>query len=156
MTHAGKAGVRQRGAALVELALTLSVMLAVLLAASELGRAIYQYNNLVKSVGAAARYLSRYNAGDSTAIGAAKTLAVYGKFSPTQADPVLVPGLATSLVSVCDSTSCPADHSNVDTGAGQINLVTVSITGARFATLAPDVLPAFTFPVIRATTIQLQ
>lgn len=48
----------QRGVAVIEFALILPVLLMLLLASAELGRAFYQYNTLTKAVRDGARYLS--------------------------------------------------------------------------------------------------
>jgi Flp pilus assembly protein TadG len=48
----------QRGIAAIEMAITLPVLLLLLVGTAELGRAFYQYNELTKSIRAAARYLS--------------------------------------------------------------------------------------------------
>ncbi|MGD2073373.1 MAG: TadE/TadG family type IV pilus assembly protein [Gammaproteobacteria bacterium] len=48
----------QRGVAAIEMAIALPVLLLLLVATAELGRAFYQYNTLAKSVRNAARYLS--------------------------------------------------------------------------------------------------
>ena len=50
--------IRQRGVAAIEMAITLPVLLLMLIATAELGRAFYQYNTLTKAVHSAARYLS--------------------------------------------------------------------------------------------------
>ncbi|MCK0153400.1 pilus assembly protein [Alcanivorax sp. S6407] len=49
----------QRGAALVEFALLLPLMVVIVFGITELGRAIYQQNTLSKSVASGARYMSR-------------------------------------------------------------------------------------------------
>ena len=48
----------QRGVAAIEMAITLPVLLLMLLATAEFGRAFYQYNTLSKAVHSAVRYLS--------------------------------------------------------------------------------------------------
>ena len=54
----------------------------------------------------------------------------------------LAPGLATSMVSVCDPSLCPGTHKNVATGNGVVNLVTVSITGYTYNSIVTYVAPA--------------
>ena len=49
---------RQRGVAAVEFAIILPVLLFLMVATEEVGRAFYQYNTLTKSVRDGARYLS--------------------------------------------------------------------------------------------------
>ena len=48
----------QRGAALIELAFVLPVLLIMTFIVTEFGRAIYQYDTLTKSVRDATRYLT--------------------------------------------------------------------------------------------------
>ncbi len=50
-----------RGAVAVEFALVLIPLLMLALGAAEFGRAIYQYNTLVKATRDSVRYLSHYN-----------------------------------------------------------------------------------------------
>ena len=54
---------RQKGVAALELAIAVPVLLLLLLASAELGRAFYQYNTLTKSVRDGARYLSENSLG---------------------------------------------------------------------------------------------
>ena len=54
-----KTNKNQRGLAAVEFAIVLPVMLFLMLATAELGRAFYQYNTLSKAVQTGARYASR-------------------------------------------------------------------------------------------------
>jgi Flp pilus assembly protein TadG len=120
---------RERGAALVELALVLTLLLTLFSGMVEFGRAIYQYETLTKSARNAARFLSQYSALDtcyssandssssckSTTTGQspytvnqAKCLAVYGT-TDCSGNP-LVPGFSTTNVVVCDQSSasgCP-------------------------------------------------
>jgi Flp pilus assembly protein TadG len=126
---------RQRGSAVVELAIVISVMVALAFGVTELGRAIYQYNSLVKATRDAARYLSGQGPGDPADVTKAQCLAVYGNAGCTGSP--LVPNLTTAMVSVCDSISCPGTHQNQATGSGVINLVTVTISGYTFNTMVP-------------------
>lgn len=141
-----------RGVAAVEFALTATLLVTILLAASEFGRAMYQYNTVVKGARAASRYLAQFPAGNTGAITAAQNLVVYGSTGAT-GNP-LVPGLATGLVSVCDASNCVNTHRRQDTGLTRVNLVTVSVTGLQFQSLATWVLPDITFDTIRATMSQ--
>ncbi|MGT2454948.1 TadE/TadG family type IV pilus assembly protein [Cupriavidus basilensis] len=124
---------RQKGVALVELAITLSLLLAITFAITEFGRAIYTYNTLAKSTRDAARYLSTQAAGNAAAQTTATNLAVYGKPTISGSPAPLVSGLKTSMVSICDA-SMPACTSNKFQGSNPaINTVTVSITGYTFS-----------------------
>ncbi|CAJ0795109.1 hypothetical protein LMG7141_03044 [Ralstonia condita] len=123
---------RQRGVAVVELAITLSLLLAITFAITEFGRAIYTYNTLAKAARDATRYLSTQAAGNASAYATAQNLVVYGTPTPASTQPTLVPGLKASMVAICDAsnTSCT---SNIAQGTNPaINTVTVTITGYTF------------------------
>jgi Flp pilus assembly protein TadG len=153
---------RERGAALVELAIVLPLLLTLFGGMVELGRAIYQYETLTKSARVAARYLSQYSALDpsyaSTTIPAAQCLAVYGNTGCTGTP--LATGLTTLNVVIYDQTSPTASQSctggpflgynvfdtnnNSCTGSNlaptpapqeAINLVEVKITGYTYSPL---------------------
>lgn len=119
---------------------------------TEYGRAIFQYNTIVKGVRDASRYLSQHAPGDATRIGVAKCLAVYGNRNCSGAP--LVPGLTPSLVQVCDRTNC-ADHLNQSTGAGVVNLVTVTVDKFPFKSLVPLMVKDITFGPIHSTMRQV-
>ncbi|ANA34079.1 hypothetical protein R82526_01139 [Ralstonia mannitolilytica] len=123
---------RQQGVALVELAITLSLLLAITFGITEFGRAIYTYNTLAKAARDAARYLSTQAAGNASAYNTAQNLVVYGTPTVGASQPTLVPGLKTSMVAICDASnaSCP---SNIAQGTNPaINTVTVTISGYTF------------------------
>jgi len=135
----------QRGAALVELALVLPLLLAVCFAITEFGRAIYTYDTLAKSARDAARYLTTQTSGSSTAWATARNLVAYG--NPAGSGPALVTGLdatnMASLVVICDASDQPRCAGNLNQGADPaINTVTVTIRGFQFSPVL-DVL-AFT------------
>lgn len=119
----------QRGAAAIEFSILIIPLLLMLLGVTEFGRAIYQYNTLVKSVRDATRLLSTVQAGSSHAT--AKCLAVYGTIDCSGSP--LAPGLTTGMVSVCDALNCASTHASQTTGSGTINLVTVTINDASLA-----------------------
>ena len=143
----------QHGVATVELAILLIPLVLLVFGISEYGRAIYQYNTLAKGTRSAVRYLTQQSAGNSTHIGIAKCLAVHGNIGCTGAP--LAPGLNTSMVSVCDATTCVGSHANQPTGSGVVNLVTVTISGYPFTSLVPSLLPNITFGNISATMRQV-
>lgn len=126
----------QRGAAAVEFAILIVPLLLMLFGVTEYGRAIYQYNTLVKSVRDASRYLSAVAPGNGHAV--AKCLAIYGTTNCT-GSPV-VKDLAAQVQSgkarivICDAGNCPSTHNSQPTGSGTANLVTVTITGYTFQT----------------------
>jgi len=124
---------RQEGVALVELAITISLMLAICFAVTEFGRAIYTYNTLAKAARDAARYLSTQAAGDAAAHATATNLVVYGTPVVGASQPTLVWGLSASKVSICDAAN-PACTSNIFQGSNPaINTVTVTVTGYTFS-----------------------
>ncbi len=148
---------RQRGVALVELAIAMSVLLAITFGITEYGRAIYQYDILAKSVRDAARFLSVRDATDAAAKTQAKCLVVYGNPACTGAP--LVPGLTTEMVSICDALACPADHA-AQGSAPVINLVSVTIGGPNavpytFNSLVSFIVPDIQFAPIGATMKQV-
>jgi Flp pilus assembly protein TadG len=122
---------RQRGVAAVELALVIIPLLLLVFGVSEFGRAIYQYNTLAKATRDAARFLSTQGSGLGRP--EAACLAVHG--NRTCAGPALAAGLAAPNIQVCDAINCAGTHLAVQTGTGQINLVSVTISGFQFVSL---------------------
>jgi Flp pilus assembly protein TadG len=154
----------QRGAIAVEFAVLLVPLLMIAFGIAEFGRAIYQYNTLAKATRDAARFLTTRSPGDAAAHTAAKNMVVYG--SATVTSRALLPGLTTTMVSICDSvvaTACPGEaHTAVITGAGAINLVTVNVGGVNaipyvFNFLTPYVsaTPSINFGRIHVTMQQI-
>jgi len=109
--------VQQQGLALVEAAIVLPVMLLLLLAVAEMGRALFHYNTLHKLVRDAARYAAEVAIPDDSGvidlsaalITTTRNLAVYG--SPGAAATALLPGLSVSDITV---TTPDALHVRVD------------------------------------------
>jgi Flp pilus assembly protein TadG len=97
---------QSRGLAAVELALLLPIMLFLMFGTAELGRVLYQYNTLTKSVRDAAQYLARAGMIVGTQVlsptdaqeATAKNLVVYG--SPAAGEAPLLPGLETDDVTI--------------------------------------------------------
>lgn len=124
----------QHGVATVEFSFLVVPLLLMLFGVTEYGRAIYQYNTLVKSVRDATRYLSTIKAGSGYT--EARCLAVYGTTNCSGSP--LAAGLTTGMVSICDASisSCQATHQSQDmNGFGTLNLVTVTISGYQFRSL---------------------
>lgn len=107
---------RQRGVMAVEFVIVAPLVLLLMLAISEFGHAMYQYNALTKSVRDGARYLAANatvgNTGaiviDSTDIADTENLVVYGNTAGSGSPKV--PSLATSHVTVSclgGGTACP-------------------------------------------------
>lgn len=114
----------QQGVAAVELAIVLIPLCILCFGITELGRALYQYNGLVKAGRGAVRYLSQQSLASppsgETAEGIrlkARSLALCGEFDCDRKTP-LVPQLTLDMISVCDPVSCAATHANVPTGEG--------------------------------------
>jgi Flp pilus assembly protein TadG len=121
---------RQRGAALIELALIIPLLLLLTFTTTELGRAVYQYHVLVKAVRDGARYLSVQPPG--THITEARNLMVYGNLAGTGSP--LVHNLGPDNVPA--ATCCTWQP----TGTAPIfQSVTVRISGYRFLPLVTDV-----------------
>lgn len=139
----------QRGVAAVEFALLLTPLILMVFGTTELGRAIYSYNTLDKTVRDAARHLSQHGPGDTVIATEARCLAVYGSTDCTGS--VVAPGLTTGMVSICDASLCPGSHANISTGLGSINLVTVSIQNYPYNSLVEFVIPDMTFNNISVT-----
>jgi len=140
---------RARGVAAVELALLLTPLVLMVFGTTELGRAIYSYNTLDKTVRDAARHLSQHGPGDATIADEARCLAVYGT-TDCSGTPV-APGLTTAMVSICDATLCPGTHANQLTGLGSVNLVTASIQNYPYTSVVTFVVPSMSFNNIAVT-----
>lgn len=156
---------RQKGVAVIELALILPVMLIVVFGITELGRALYQYNALVKATRDAVRYLAQQDlvnppSGETASSIRAKTILVAVCGAPDCTDPTpRFPGQtlkeAQAKVSLCDYLSC-ANHKGVLTGQGTVDLVSVTIGGTgdqafNFTSLIPYVVPNIAFAPIKTT-----
>lgn len=120
---------RHNGAALVEFALILPLLLILTLITTDFGRAMYQYNILTKSVGDAVRYLSTQTPG--THMTEARNIVVYGRLNPKNTELPLVLGL--SLANVPVPTWQAVGTNPV------INTVTVQVTGYTFKAMLPSV-----------------
>lgn len=121
---------RQKGVALIELAITLPLLLAIFFAVTEFGRAIYTYNTLAKATRDASRYLTTKTAGDTSAWETARNLVVYG--TPSAGTTPLVPALAASMVAICDASIAACESNKNQGGNPLINTVTVAVTGYQF------------------------
>lgn len=147
---------QQRGVAMIEFGLTISILTVIVFGITEFGRAIYQYNTLAKAARDAVRYLSTKAPGNAAALGEAQCLAVYGR--PACSGTPLLPGLATSMVSICDASNCIATH-QAQGSAPVVNLVTLTIGGANspytFNSVVPFVVPNIPFGAISVTMRQV-
>ncbi|MES2633733.1 MAG: TadE/TadG family type IV pilus assembly protein [Pseudomonadota bacterium] len=143
MTQATRPSRSIRGVASVELAVLLIPLVIMAFGMTELGRAFYHYNALVKSVRNASRYLSMHQRNEVNA--QARCLAVHGNTS-CSGDPLL-PGLETGMVAITYEAAVPTGH-------GSIDLVTVTISGYPFSTLTAMPVDAMRFGDISATMRQ--
>ena len=140
---------RVRGVAAVELALLITPLVLMIFGTTELGRAIYSYNTLDKTVRDAARHLSQHGPGDATVAAEARCLAVTGTTDCSAA--VVVPGLTVGMVTICDASLCPGSHANQLTGLGSVNLVTAGVLNYPFNSLVAFVVPSMNFNNISVT-----
>ena len=118
---------RQKGTAIVEFALILPLLLLLTMITTEFGRAIYQYNTIVKSVRNATRYLSLQT--PTTKITEAKNLVVFGNIAGDE--PALVPGLTLSQVT--------PTWLEIESSVPRINTVTITVTGYTFRSMFTSV-----------------
>jgi hypothetical protein len=114
---------RQTGTAIVEFALVLPLLLLLTMTTTEFGRAIYQYNTIVKSLRDATRYLSMQT--PNTKITEAKNLVVFGNIAGT--GQALVTGLTVAKVAAPTWQLTGSDP--------LIKVVTITVTGYKFHSL---------------------
>jgi len=144
----------QRGAAALEFGILFFPLASITFGITEAGRALYQYNTIVKSVRDATRYQSSITPGSTLA---ARCIAVTG--SPASAGgscsgTPLLPGLTLALVTACDRLTCAGTHNLQPTGSGVVDLVTITVTGYPFASMVPFAMPSVAFGPIAATMVQ--
>lgn len=137
MTH------HHRGAALVELALILPLLLLLTFITTEFGRAVYQYNTITKSMRDAVRYLSVQTPG--TRMTEARNLVVFGNTAGT-GTPL---ALGLNLTHVANPTWQVVGSNPV------INTVSITVQGYTFRPLFASVFGVnfgnFNFSDISAT-----
>lgn len=110
-----------RGIIAVEMALILPVMLALMLGVAELGRLVYTYNSLLKSLRVAARHMSMFDptntAAWNSAQATAKNLAVCGNVSSCDGMTPTAPNFKPDMVLISPLSS------------GAVRMVAVRISG---------------------------
>ncbi|MEN9418987.1 MAG: hypothetical protein RI988_2607 [Pseudomonadota bacterium] len=152
-TPAAERRAAARGAAAVELALVLLVLVPLVLGAVEFGRALAAWDTLARTARAAARHLAVGTPGDATRQLEARCIVVTGTPVNTGggcAEAPLLPGLTTGQVAILEPGTSPAVRA-VSTGAGTLDLVTVSVEGWRFNALGWAAVPALRFGPISVT-----
>lgn len=157
----------QSGLMLVELAVIGSLMVVLLFACIEFGRALTHYKQLVAQVEAAARYLATRTPGTGSA--EAACLVRYGVIATSCSGTPLLPGLDTATVTVTDATSSAATQrrqrtstNNTDLTGMRVNLVTVRLSGYQYRLVATGILASIfgdvtsiPFPAMTATHRQV-
>ena len=139
-----------RGAAAVEFAIVAIPLVVLAFGITEVGRAIYSYNTLVKSVRDAARYLTAQAPGDPARHAVAQCMAAYGS-AECDGRP-LAPALSSDMVQTCDSVlTCEGVDNTLLTGSGTIRTVTVRISGYPYNSLVEFVMPDMQFNQITTT-----
>ncbi|MES2299561.1 MAG: TadE family protein [Pseudomonadota bacterium] len=132
------------GVAAIEFALLLVVLVPIAFGTTELGRAFFQYNTLVKAVRDGARVLSSASGGANLA--EARCVTLYG--NPLCSGELLLPKLdEAGLFSAAYDQPRAA-------GAVNITVASVTINGYHFVSLVPYVIPDITFGPISATMRQ--
>jgi Flp pilus assembly protein TadG len=120
-----KSAASQSGAALLELALILPLLLVMALTVTELGRALWHYKVLAQSTREAARYLSTQTPG--TGVEQARNLVLHGK---------LAGGSAYQLSGL---TAAQPVRVSWQRQGSSLALVSVTVAGYRFDSLAATV-----------------
>ena len=149
---------RERGAAAIELAVILTLMVAVTVGTVEVGRALYAYDTLAKSTRSATRYYVTLDEPDpSIRLQKTKCMVVQG----TPGDGVscagtpLLPGLLASMVTIVEPSQGGGINpvKSVSTGAltGPIDLATVSVSGYPFSSIMATIFPDVSIGPISVT-----
>ncbi|RQO60244.1 pilus assembly protein TadE [Variovorax sp. KBW07] len=121
----------QHGAALIELAFIMPLLLLLTFITTEFGRAVYEYNAVVKSTRDAVRYLSVQT--PNTHVTEARNLIVYGNTA----------GTGTPLARGLSLSNVPAGSCCTWQSAGAspiITTVTVRVSSYSFHSLFPSVM----------------
>lgn len=144
---------RPRGIATVEFALVMLVLVPLVLGAVEFGRAVAAWDTLARSARAAARHLAVGVPADAMRQLEARCIVVTGSPATSGnacAQPAQLAGLSLPQITILEPSRDAAVRA-VATGAGTLDLVTVSVSGWRFPALGWSALPAFTFSPISVT-----
>ena len=157
---------RQRGVAILELAIILPILLLLALGAVEFALALSQYKTVVNQVRVASRYLS----GNAPGMGHAEAACLVRNgqlgIGPACTGSALLPALANVTITIQDASNSPATHRAQYTATGNgdtaVNLVTVTVQNYRYVPSVGGFLsgmlgdnPAVTFRPISSTMRQV-
>lgn len=135
----------QKGVAAVEFGLFLVFLLPVAFGATELGRALYQYNTLVKATRDGARVLALGAGAEKLA--EARCVTIYG--DPTcAADKPLLEGLDASGI-YSAAYDQPVTYDSMT-----IKVARVTINGYKFVSMVPYVIKDITFGAVSTSMRQ--
>lgn len=132
-----------RGVAAIEFAILLIPLVIMTFGMTELGRAFYVYNELVKTTRDASRFLAMQSRGVGET--EARCLVLHGKTVCTGTP--LVPDLSADMINIGYELA-------VDTGHGSVDMVRVTITDYPFTSIVPWVVTDFVFGPISCTMRQ--
>ena len=141
----------QRGHALIELALSASVMIACLAGTSQFGYTFYVYDELVSAVGNGARYAASrtYRAATPADLErgtqAIRNMVVYGNSKPEPGAAPVAPNLKPENVQVVFVPG--EDGGPVNISAVNVTIVQYSV-GAMFGAVSFDHRPVAEFPFV--------
>jgi Flp pilus assembly protein TadG len=142
-----------RGAIAIEFGLVLLLLVPLVVGTVEVGRALYAYDTLVKTVRSAARHLAVGKPEESARQMEARCIVVTG--SPANSgssctETALLTGLTTGMVTILERTTSDAVK-GIATGSGVLDVVTVSVSGYPLSTLGTTIFPDLTFGAISVT-----
>lgn len=136
------------GVAAVELALLLPVLMALVLAMLEFGRAIYHYDQLVQRVRQSARYLCTGQPDDAQRQQVARNIILFG--NPQGAGSDAVHGVTAGMIRILEPVN-DAGVRQIATGQGTVSLVNVSIQGYQYTPLIWPAMPFMRYAPISVT-----
>ncbi len=146
---------RHKGAIAVEFALVATILIPLIIGTVEFGRVLYAYDTLTKAVRSSARYVSVAKEGpaDATVQAAARCIVVTGSPGLSGsgcANPAQLPGLTTAMVNIMHPSANPEVQS-IETGSGQIGVITVAITSYPLSQIAAILYPSLSLANISVT-----
>ncbi|MFH0343098.1 MAG: TadE/TadG family type IV pilus assembly protein [Chromatiales bacterium] len=155
---------RQQGLVMVEFTIVLPLLLLLMFAAAEFGRALFQYNTLIKSVRDGGRYLAA-NAflGDATQVNTAaqtqtQNLVAYGAIGKTACQPTSTPPFYPPCDDLKGFNAADVTYSNPVQDADGNYYVTVSATynyAAMLGAALPFTSADMTIPLRASVTMRV-